>query len=206
MFGQYGFFKEGLELFLGQRYGVGQQLFKKSHALAKPVCPVLALLLFLLLDQPLFLVFKLADFFLKSQILPLTTSLEVIESEVTMKRKLLEELYINQDVTTGGDIFYEDELLSIPFSGVVVDFFKGILSWEFEVQDGFKSGIEKTYYETGELEVENETDHNTVHGLSIEYYKSGKVKSKSIVTRNLFVDTVTYNEDGTVFSTKNDRR
>ena len=64
VFGQYGFFKEGLELFLGQRYGVGQQLFKKSHALAKPVCPVLALLLFLLLDQPLFLVFKLADFFL----------------------------------------------------------------------------------------------------------------------------------------------
>ena len=53
-------FKEGLELFLCQRYGVGQQLFKKPHALAEPVCPVLALLLFLLLDQPLFLVFKLA--------------------------------------------------------------------------------------------------------------------------------------------------
>ena len=70
------------------------------------------------------------------------------------------------------------------------------------MQDGFKTGIEKTYYETGELEEENETDHNTVHGLSIEYYKSGKVKSKSIVIRNLFVDTVAYNEDGTVSSTK----
>lgn len=119
-----------------------------------------------------------------------------------MKRKLFEELYTKPDVATGENIFYKDELLSIPFNGVVVDFFKGILSWEFEVQDGFKTGIEKTYYETGELEVENETDHNTVHGLAIEYYKSGKVKSKSIVIRNLFVDTIAYNEDGTVFSTK----
>ena len=126
----------------------------------------------------------------------------IIESEVAMKRELLEKLYTKPDVTTGENIFYEDELLLIPFSGVVVDFFKGILSWEFEVQDGFKTGIEKTYYETGELEAENETDHNTVHGLSIEYYKSGKVKSKSIVIRNLFVDTVAYNEDGTVSNTK----
>lgn len=119
-----------------------------------------------------------------------------------MKRKLFEELYTKPDVATGENTFYEDKLLSTPFNGVVVDFFKGILSWEFEVQDGFKTGIEKTYYETGELEIENETDHNTVHGLAIEYYKSGKVKSKSIVIRNLFVDTIAYNEDGTVFSTK----
>ena len=55
VFGQYSLLKEGLELFLRQRYGVGQQLLKKPHALAKAVCPVLALLLFLLLDQPLFL-------------------------------------------------------------------------------------------------------------------------------------------------------
>lgn len=119
-----------------------------------------------------------------------------------MKRKLFDELYTKPDVVTGESIFYEDESLSIPFNGVVVDFFKGILSWEFEVQDGFKTGTEKTYYETGELEVENETDHNTVNGLAVEYYKSGQIKSKSIVIRNLFVDTVTYNEDGTVFSTK----
>lgn len=46
---------EGLELFLGQRYGVGQQFLKKPHAFAEAVCPVLALLLFLLLDQPLIL-------------------------------------------------------------------------------------------------------------------------------------------------------
>ena len=66
MVGGDGLLHKGLELFLGQRDGVGQQLLDKPHALAEAVCPVLALLLFLLLDKPLFLVFKLADFFLNA--------------------------------------------------------------------------------------------------------------------------------------------
>ena len=58
VFGGDGLLHKGLELLLGQRDGVGQQLLDKPHALAKAVRPVLALLLFLLLDKPLFLVFK----------------------------------------------------------------------------------------------------------------------------------------------------
>ena len=58
VFGHYSLLQKCLELLLGQRDGVGQQLFKKPHALAEAVRPVLALLLFLLLDQPLFLVGK----------------------------------------------------------------------------------------------------------------------------------------------------
>ena len=46
VFGQHGFFKEGLELLLGQRYGVRQQLLKKPHALAEPT-----LLLWLMLSH-----------------------------------------------------------------------------------------------------------------------------------------------------------
>jgi len=64
MLGGCGLLQKGLELFLGQRDAVGQQLLKKLHALAEAVRPVLAHLLFLLLDKPLFLVFKLANFFL----------------------------------------------------------------------------------------------------------------------------------------------
>ena len=64
VFGQYGLLHKGLELFLGQRDGVWQQFLDKPHALAEAVRPVLALLLFLLLDKTLFLVFKLLDFFL----------------------------------------------------------------------------------------------------------------------------------------------
>ena len=47
-----GLLRKGLELFLGQRDGVGQQLLDKSHALAEAVRPVLALLSFLLLENP----------------------------------------------------------------------------------------------------------------------------------------------------------
>ena len=58
MFGGDGLLHKGLELFLGQRDGVRQQLLDKPHTLAEAVRPILALLLFLLLDQPLFLVGK----------------------------------------------------------------------------------------------------------------------------------------------------
>lgn len=54
VFGGDGLLHKGLELLLGQRDGAGQQLFKKPHALAKAVCPVLALL-----DQPLFAPFPI---------------------------------------------------------------------------------------------------------------------------------------------------
>lgn len=54
VFGGDGLLQKGLELFLGQQDGVGQQLFKKPHALAEAVCPVLALL-----DQTLFAPFPI---------------------------------------------------------------------------------------------------------------------------------------------------
>lgn len=57
--------REGLELFLFQWYDVGQQHINKAFTLAEPVRPFLALLFFLLLDQPLAFVFKLTDFPLK---------------------------------------------------------------------------------------------------------------------------------------------
>lgn len=54
VFGGNGQLHKGLELFLGQRDGAGQQLLDKPHALAKAVRPVLALL-----DQPLFAPFPI---------------------------------------------------------------------------------------------------------------------------------------------------
>ena len=45
----------------------GDKAFKKPHALVEPVCSVLALLLFLLMDKPLFLVCKLSDFLINAR-------------------------------------------------------------------------------------------------------------------------------------------
>ena len=105
-------------------------------------------------------------------------------NDITISSKNIDDLFSETDRWTGENIFYEDAQLKKEYNGVVVDYFKGVLSWEFEVKDGYKTGIEKIYYDTGELMEENETDHNTVNGIAKEYYKSGKLKSASIVLRN----------------------
>lgn len=117
-----------------------------------------------------------------------------------MKKITYDELFTDTDVNTGEDIFYIDSDLKEPYTGVVVDYFKGVLSWEFEVQDGFRTGIERKYYDTGELMEENETNHNTIDGISKEFYKNGNIKSISIAIRNIFIDTISFDESGSIIS------
>ena len=120
-----------------------------------------------------------------------------------MKKVLCNELYTLMDYGTGEDIYYIDNIRTIPFNGIIVDYFNGVLSWEFEVKDGYRTGIERTYYdETGELMEENETDHNTVNGLAKEYYKNGNIKYKSIVIRNTTIDSIMYDEEGNIIRKK----
>jgi len=113
-----------------------------------------------------------------------------------MKNMDINDLYTDTDVNTGENIFYLDSSFKKPYNGIVVDYFKGLLSWEFEVKDGFRTGIERMYYDTGELMDENMTDHNTVDGIAKEFYKNGNIKSISIVIRNVFIDTILYDESG----------
>ena len=117
-----------------------------------------------------------------------------------MKKMIYDELFTDTDVNTGEDIFYVDSTLEKPYTGVVVDYFKGVLSWEFEVQDGFRTGIERKYYDTGELMEENETNHNTIDGMAKEFYKNGNIKSISIAIRNIFIDTISFDESGSIVS------
>lgn len=113
-----------------------------------------------------------------------------------MNKVTLYDLFTETDLNTGEDIFYMDSSLEKPYSGIVVDYFKGVLNWEFEVQDGFRTGIERKYYDTGELMEENDTDHNTIDGVAKEFYKNGNIKSISIVIRNVFIDSISYDESG----------
>lgn len=113
-----------------------------------------------------------------------------------MKKMNYDDLYTDTDINTGEDIFYIDSELKIPFNGVVVDFFKGVLSWEFDVRNGYRHGKERKFYDSGELMEENDVKNNTVDGVAKEFYKNGKMKSISIVIRNAFVDTIYYDEEG----------
>lgn len=113
-----------------------------------------------------------------------------------MEKVGYDELFTATDINTGEDIFYTDSGLKNPYTGMVVDYFKGQLSWEFEVQEGYRTGIERKYYDTGCLMEENETNYNTVDGIAKEFYKNGNVKSISLVIRNVFIDTIFYDESG----------
>lgn len=115
-----------------------------------------------------------------------------------MKKVNYNELFTDTDINTGEDIFYLDSNLEKPYTGIVVDYFRGLLSWEFEVQDGFRTGMERKYYDTGELMEENKTNHNTIDGVAKEFYKNGSIKSISIVIRNVFIDTIFYDESGNI--------
>jgi hypothetical protein len=116
-----------------------------------------------------------------------------------MDKILIDKLFSEYDTDTGQHIFFLDEELAIPFTGIVVDYFKGKLSWEFETKDGYRHGKEKKYYDdTGELMEENDMEQNTICGIQKEFYRSGKIKSKSIVLRNLHIETILYDEDGNI--------
>lgn len=118
-----------------------------------------------------------------------------------MKKMTYSDLYIEDDMHTGEHIFYIDMNKTLPFNGVIVDYNKGVLVWEFEVQDGFKTGIERVYYPTGELRELNETDHNTTNGIAKEFYKNGQLKSQSIVIRNVHIVSLIYDETGNIVET-----
>lgn len=107
-----------------------------------------------------------------------------------------EDLYEGEEVN-GTTKLYVDESCIVPYTGHVEEYFDGKLSWECDIVDGLQDGIEKIYYDfTGELERINEVHNNMGYGLCIEYYKSGKISSISILVHNLNVDSYSYNENG----------
>lgn len=115
-----------------------------------------------------------------------------------MLTKNLDDLFVEDDINTGEHIYFFDKDKKNPFNGLVVDYFNGTLSWEFEVKNGFRTGIEKVYYPTGELAELNQTDHNTTNGIAKEYHKNGNLKSQSIVIRNVHINIISYDETGNI--------
>lgn len=108
----------------------------------------------------------------------------------------IENLYEGEEVN-GEVTFYIDENHTIPYTGHIEYYFKGKLSWECDIVDGLQNGIEKEYYDiTGELERVGEVKDNIGYGLSIEYYKNGKIRSISLVFHTVNFDSYSYDEKG----------
>ena len=109
------------------------------------------------------------------------------------------DLYETDFEINGDTVFYEDEECTIPFTGHVEEYWNGKLSWECDIVNGLREGIEKTYYDnTGELEIVNEVKNNNGYGLAVEYYKSGRIKSISFLVDTVNADGYIYDETGNI--------
>ncbi len=116
-----------------------------------------------------------------------------------MEKRDFKDLFTKNDPATGTLIYYEDEELQNPFNGMFYDFSpEGLVEWEAEVKNGKIHGIEKHYYPSGKLEQINQMKDNTMCGISKEYDESGRITSESIVIRNLYVKSISYNEHGEI--------
>lgn len=119
-----------------------------------------------------------------------------------MRKVNFNELFTDYDTRSGTDVFYLDKELKQPFTGIVEEYFNGKLSCEYEVENGYKKGKEKEFYDTGELRLESDVKNNIVDGIQKEFYENGRLKSISIVIRNVFIDTIFLDETGKVSGKK----
>lgn len=112
-----------------------------------------------------------------------------------------EDLYEKCDIN-GESVYFTDQECKMLYTGHVEYYFNGILCWEADIVNGIMEGLEKVYNnETGELESVNEKKYNMSNGLSIEYYKNGKIKSISTNINNCLIDFYDYDENGNISAT-----
>lgn len=90
-----------------------------------------------------------------------------------MRKASFNELFTDLDPRSGADVFYIDEEMKQPFTGIVQDYFNGKLSCEFDVENGLKKGKERQYYDTGEVLLESDVKNNLVDGIQKQIQDRG---------------------------------
>lgn len=74
----------------------------------------------------------------------------------------------------------------------------GELKYEIPYEHGKKYGIEKLYYESGELKRESPFTNSKRHGILKEYYKNGQIKEESLYDNSELKGTNSYDENGQI--------
>jgi antitoxin component YwqK of YwqJK toxin-antitoxin module len=98
----------------------------------------------------------------------------------------------------GNPTYYVDKSCTISFTGHLKEYFKGKLSRECDIVNGFMEGIEKIYYDfEGCLEMYREVNENRNNGLSIEYYRNGQIMNiATAIDEYYIIDFYSYTEQG----------
>ncbi len=107
--------------------------------------------------------------------------------------------YNKEDFNTGITMYFFDEDCTIPYNGILIDYFKGFLNCIYTIQNGHQTGIEIVYYEESTaIERLSYMLHGNIDGISIDFFESGEISSISMVIGNAYIDIISYNENGTL--------
>lgn len=81
------------------------------------------------------------------------------------------------DIDGGGIPIYHYQ--GNPFTGVVVDYFFGTnkIAGETEYVNGYQEGVERNYYENGNIEYECYKKNNKLHGIYRDWDQQGNLLS-----------------------------
>ncbi len=107
--------------------------------------------------------------------------------------------YSKDDSSTGITMYFFDKDCTIPYNGIMIDYFKGFLNCVYTIKNGHQTGVEILYYEESTaIERLSCILHENIDGISIEFFKSGEISSISMVIGNAYMDIISYNENGTL--------
>jgi antitoxin component YwqK of YwqJK toxin-antitoxin module len=88
-----------------------------------------------------------------------------------------------------------------PITGEVVEYDEaGHLLALIHYKDGFKSGLEKSYYPDGSIEFEGEWDWGHGVGVHRRWYPTGQLKAERIYNERGLLAVHRYAEDGTLLN------
>lgn len=99
------------------------------------------------------------------------------------------KLFSVEDTNTGLLIFYIGEGKEL-FTGELYEEFNGQIVSEYEVKNGKKEGIQKDYFQSGELEEISEWRGNLKYGISKVYEEQGRLESVSTVWNNDYIKII----------------
>lgn len=93
------------------------------------------------------------------------------------------------------EIFYYH---SQKYCGSIFEMFNDYIASEFEVKDGLKNGIEKVYFNDGNIESISEYKNGLLDGVTKNYYETGELQEESFFEFGICVSHKIYSKDGRI--------
>jgi antitoxin component YwqK of YwqJK toxin-antitoxin module len=116
-----------------------------------------------------------------------------------IKRYNVRNLDMLQDVE--GAWYYESE--GKPYTGYAFATFpmNGRVSYEYNLVDGYQEGVQKQWYESGQLLSEQYFSNNTPNGRCLEWHENGILRFEAEYNMGTKIWSKSYNQFGELVKT-----